>query len=80
MEKRILLARSKRHPPRFHTVPAGFAEAGESMEQDVARDVYEETASQVYQKSIQYVAAQPWLFPHSTMIGFAATMNDQDEK
>ena len=78
---RALLARSPRHPPKLHTTIAGFVEAGETMEQAVAREVYEETSVRVVPESIDYVSSQPWPFPRSTMIGFLAQAqsdNDQD--
>jgi NAD+ diphosphatase len=78
--RRILLARSPRHPPSFHTALAGFAEAGETLEQAVAREVYEETALRVDAGSVRYVASQPWPFPQSTMIGFVATADDRNQE
>lgn len=69
----ILLAAHNRHyredDPLF-TVLAGFAEAGESLEQCVAREVFEECGIKV--SNIRYVASQPWPFPHSLMMGFLA--------
>mmetsp|Transcript_17749 Transcript_17749/g.60965 ORF Transcript_17749/g.60965 Transcript_17749/m.60965 type:complete len:300 (-) Transcript_17749:415-1314(-) len=66
-----LLARSPRHPPKVHTTLAGFVEAGESFEAAVRREVLEETG--VIVDDVAYRASQPWPFPQSTMIGFAAT-------
>jgi len=70
---RLLLARSHRHPPKMHTVLAGFVEAGESFENAVAREVLEETGVVVDKESIEYVASQPWPFPRSCMVAFSAT-------
>ena len=39
----LLLARSRRHPPRLHTALAGFVEVGEAFEDAVAREVFQET-------------------------------------
>jgi len=49
---------------------AGFVDQGESLEQAVAREVFEETGISV--KDVQYRASQPWPFPSSLMLGFRA--------
>jgi len=74
--ERILLARSKRHPPKMHTVLAGFVEAGETFEAAVAREVWEETGLRIDEGSVQYIGSQPWPFPQSCMIAFTATADD----
>jgi NAD+ diphosphatase len=66
----ILLARSPHFPPGIHSVLAGFVEPGESAEDAVAREVYEETHIEVAE--IEYFGSQPWPFPHSLMLGFRA--------
>jgi NAD+ diphosphatase len=77
--ERILLARSKRHPPKMHTVLAGFVEAGETFEAAVTREVWEETGIRIDQGSVQYIGSQPWPFPQSCMIAFTATADDKQE-
>lgn len=54
----------------FFTALAGFVEAGESVEETIAREVFEEVGLQV--RNITYFASQPWPFPHSLMIAFTA--------
>jgi NAD+ diphosphatase len=76
---RALLARSKRHPAKVHTALAGFVEAGETMEDAVARETLEETGVRVDMDSITYVSSQPWPFPRSTMLAFRATASDDPE-
>lgn len=49
---------------------AGFVEAGESAEQAVVREIFEESGLEVNQ--VRYVASQPWPFPRSLMLGFRA--------
>lgn len=66
----ILLAQHLRHKTPLSTVLAGFVEAGETLEQTVAREVFEETQIQV--KNVRYFASQPWAFPSQLMVGFLA--------
>lgn len=77
--EKILLARSPRHPEKMYSVLAGFVEAGETMERAVAREVFEETGIRIDSDSVQYVASQPWPFPQSTMIGFVAQADENQE-
>jgi ADP-ribose pyrophosphatase YjhB (NUDIX family) len=56
---------------RFSTL-AGFLEVGETLEQALAREVFEESAVHVDERSIRYVGSQPWPFPRSLMVGFRA--------
>ena len=67
----VLLGRSNRFPNAFYSVLAGFVEPGESLEQTVSREIFEETGIRV--KDITYFGSQPWPFPNSLMIGFTAT-------
>jgi NAD+ diphosphatase len=66
----VLLARQPIWPPNRYSVLAGFVEAGESLEACVAREVHEEVGVEV--RGIRYLGSQPWPFPRSIMIGFAA--------
>lgn len=68
--ERLLLGRSPGWPPRRYSVLAGFVEPGESLEQTVVREVQEESAVRV--TACRYLASQPWPFPSSLMLGFAA--------
>ena len=67
---RLLLGRQKAWPERRWSVLAGFVEPGESLEQTVAREVFEESSVRV--RSARYLASQPWPFPGSLMLGFLA--------
>jgi NAD+ diphosphatase len=69
-DDRCLLASSPRFKGDFYSVLAGFAEPGETLEETVAREVYEETGIEV--TDIRYFGSQPWPFPDSLMIGFTA--------
>ena len=66
----ILLARGPSFAPGRYALVAGFVEAGESLEDAVAREIREEVGIEV--DRITYVASQPWPFPHSLMVGFFA--------
>ncbi len=66
----ILLARSPHFPEGIMSVLAGFVEPGESAEEAVVREVFEETAIVV--ENVQYFASQPWPFPNNLMLGFRA--------
>lgn len=66
----ILLARHTNSPTRFFTALAGFLEAGESIEDAIHREVYEEVGLVV--TNLQYFGSQPWPFPHSLMLAFTA--------
>jgi NAD+ diphosphatase len=65
-----LLAHNKRFVNRVYSLIAGFNEAGESLEASVARETREEVGIEV--RDIRYVRSQPWPFPNSLMLGFAA--------
>jgi NAD+ diphosphatase len=66
----IVLARQPVWPKGRVSVLAGFVEAGESLEGTVAREVLEEVGVRV--TDISYLGSQPWPFPRSLMLGFAA--------
>lgn len=66
--ERCLLGRNKRFPTRKrYSTLAGFVEPGESMEEAVRREVFEEVGIVV--GSVSYHSSQPWPFPSSLMIG-----------
>ena len=65
-----LLGRKKEWPDRRYSTLAGFVEPGETPEQAVWREVFEETGTRV--ESVKYLGAQPWPFPGSLMLGFHA--------
>ena len=66
----VLMARNSRWPEGHYSVLAGFVEAGETLEQTVAREVFEEVG--IHVKNIRYFGSQPWAFPSSMMMGFLA--------
>ncbi|MGV8842542.1 MAG: NAD(+) diphosphatase [Pseudomonas sp.] len=66
----ILLARGAHFASGVYSTLAGFVEAGESVEQCVAREVREEVGLEVC--NLQYFGSQGWPFPHSLMLGYHA--------
>jgi NAD+ diphosphatase len=66
----VLLARGVNFPAAFYSTLAGFVEPGESLEEAVEREIFEEVGVRV--KDVTYFGSQPWPFPHSLMIGFVA--------
>lgn len=69
---KCLLARNAMFPKGYYAPLAGFVEAGETPEHAVGREVFEETGQVV--KQAAYLAAQPWPFPGSLMLGFIAVV------
>ena len=63
-------------PEGRFSVLAGFVEPGESFEAAVAREVAEEVGVTV--DGARYLGNQPWPFPSSVMIGFAATTRETE--
>jgi NAD+ diphosphatase len=71
-----LLGRQQTWPEGLFSTIAGFAEPGESLEDAVRREVYEETNIRV--GSVTYHSSQPWPFPSSLMVGFMAEATSTD--
>lgn len=66
----LLLARSPHFKPGMYSALAGFVEAGETVENCVHREVFEETGIRI--KNLRWFASQPWPFPQSLMLAFHA--------
>ncbi len=69
-DDRVLLARGRGMPPDRYGIVAGFVEPGESLEETVHREVWEEVGLEI--EDVRYFASQAWPFPHAVMIGFTA--------
>jgi NAD+ diphosphatase len=67
-DRQLLLARSPHFPPGMYSALAGFVEPGETLEQCLAREVFEEVGVKV--RNPRYFASQPWPFPNSLMLAF----------
>ncbi|MGD9944561.1 MAG: NAD(+) diphosphatase [Burkholderiaceae bacterium] len=68
--RELLLGRGLTFPPGRYSALAGFLEAGESIEDAVAREVREEVNVEV--RNLRYFGSQSWPFPNSLMIAFHA--------
>ncbi len=73
-EDNLLLGRQPRFPAGNYSALAGFVEPGETIEEAVAREVFEEAGVRV--RDVTYVMSQPWPFPSSLMIGCLAHADD----
>lgn len=70
----LLLGRQPRFPAGNYSALAGFVEPGETIEEAVVREVFEEAGVRV--RDTTYIASQPWPFPSSLMIGCIAHADD----
>ncbi|KAF7981908.1 hypothetical protein HWV62_31507 [Athelia sp. TMB] len=71
---KALLGRNKKFPGKFYSALAGFMEPGESFEDAVAREMWEEAGVKVW--DVRYHSGQPWPYPANLMVGFYATADD----
>lgn len=67
---RCLLARQARFATGMYSCIAGFVEPGETLENAVRRESWEEAGLRI--GTVRYLASQPWPFPSSIMIGCIA--------
>jgi len=68
--ERVLLGRQATWPAGRYSTLAGYVEWAESVEEAVAREVFEEAGVMV--DAVEYHSSQPWPFPSSLMLGFIA--------
>lgn len=69
-DERCLLGTQAKWAPSHYSTLAGFVEPGESLENAVRREVFEEAGVTV--GAMRYHSSQPWPFPQSLMVGFTA--------
>lgn len=70
-----LLGRSPRFKETLYSCLAGFLEPGETIEDSVRRETFEEVGLRI--GAVAYHASQPWPFPSSLMIGCVAESDDE---
>jgi NAD+ diphosphatase len=68
--ERLLLGRGPSWGRGRYSTLAGFVDAGETLEEAVAREVREESGVEI--EMPEYISSQPWPFPNSLMLGFMA--------
>ncbi|GGM46017.1 NAD(+) diphosphatase [Microbacterium saperdae] len=73
--ERLLLGANANWGGRMYSCFAGFAEAGESLESTVHRELEEESGVRL--SELRYVSSQAWPFPRSLMIGFRAVVDEE---
>ncbi len=61
----------------FYALVAGFTEVGETLEETVAREAFEETGLKV--KNIKYFGSQPWGIVDDLMVGFYCELDGSNE-
>jgi len=66
----VLLIRKAEWPPGYYSLPSGFCDFGESLEECARREVAEETGVTI--GNLRYVGSQCWPFPGQLMVGFTA--------
>ena len=66
----ILMVHAHTFRDRHYGLVAGFVETGETLEECVQREVWEETRLRI--TNIRYFASQPWPYPCGLMVGFTA--------
>ena len=64
---KCLMGRQPRFAEKMYSCLAGFLEPGETIEDAVRRETFEEAGIRVGE--IRYLASQPWPFPSNIMIG-----------
>ena len=76
--ERLLLAHNKNFPTKIFSTLAGFIEVGETVEEAIKREIFEEVSIKV--KNCQYYGSQSWPFPSQLMLGFHAEYEEGDLK
>lgn len=71
---KLMLGRGKGWPEGAFSALAGFVEPGETIEEAVQREVFEESGVRV--RDVEYIASQPWPFPSQLMIGCHSYADD----
>lgn len=71
-----LMARQARFAPNMYSCIAGFIEPGETFEDAVRRESWEEAGLRV--GKVRYLASQPWPFPSSLMMGAIGEALNED--
>lgn len=76
-QDRIVMSKYAGREYTNYALLAGFAEIGESVEETIRREVYEEVGLKV--KNVKFYKSQPWPFSSSLLLGFFAELDGSDE-
>ena len=76
-EEKLLMSKYAGRTITHYALIAGFNEIGETLEETVKREVFEETGLHV--KNIRYYKSQPWSFSETILMGFFADLDGTDE-
>ncbi len=71
---KALVGRGKGWPEGHYSALAGYMEPGESLEEAVAREIWEEVGLKT--TKVSYKASQPWPWPSTLMIGCEAWVEE----
>ena len=74
---RLVLTKYKDRPVKHYALVAGFNEIGESIEETVHREVFEETGVRV--KNLKFYKSQPWVFTDTLLMGFVCELDGSDK-
>ena len=74
---RILMTKYARGIYRNYALVAGYTEVGETIEETVHREAYEETGLKV--KNLRFYKSQPWSFTDALLFGFFAELDGSDQ-
>ena len=74
---RLLLTKYQGRAFKRYALVAGFNEIGESIEDTVRREVFEETGVRV--KNLRFYKSQPWVFTDSLLMGFWCELDGSDQ-
>lgn len=75
-DEAVLLGRQARWPATQWSSLAGFCEPGETLEDAVRRETYEETG--VHVGEVTYFGSQPWPLPASLMVAFTGRATSRE--
>lgn len=73
---KCLMARKEGWPEGMYSIVAGYVDHGESLEDTVVREVFEETG--IHVNKVTYHSSQPWPFPYTLMLGYFAEAQNED--
>ncbi len=74
--ERLLMTRARGSRASHLALVAGFIETGETPEDALRREVFEETGVRV--KNLRYYRSQPWGYSQSLLLGYFAALDGSD--